>query len=470
MVSVWCYFQRDLPPYPQVFPDSFSYLEMNAIRPLAYPLYLRAVHALGGSWAALPDVQLASLMLGVAAVFYGLLRLTRRPWIAGGGALALASYGPLLATALTLLSEPLYIALLLVFVASACVVLASGSRAACAVAGASAALAMATRPVGYFLLLGLALLPLLGGAGWWRRLLWIAAAAGLTFGALGLTGWALRGTATQSIAGLALFPHIAHLHVATPGLPHEAAARELEARLAEYRARLDGARGVDRRCKVSRESFPVLQPLASRTVASARPDDIGGEASKARPPSISNANDLLRAYALAAIRAAPLGYLEHVALHVVCAWRNELVTRYTVTGRSLGTSYRYAEQWTDDFESRYGPDVERRPAAELIQTYSGLREKSRRFDGLNRLPGARALRPIALLASLAGVACLLVPRLRRRPVFAAWGLVSLLAHAAVWTTAALIPFTWRYAQPIDPLLLLGVWLAIAAGLEVFPAR
>jgi len=184
--------------------DSFDYLGdardlvPGVIRPLGYPLFLRAL-SVTGRFGLVPVVQ-HLMALAMAVMLYALLRrLGVRPWLA---ALATA---PLLLDGYQIYMEQFVLAetLFELLVVTALVVLLwrRPTPAACAVAGGLLALSGLTRTVGVVLLVPAVAYLVLTRAGG-RRVISFAGAAALVLG--GYAGWykAVNGSwALQSFGG-----------------------------------------------------------------------------------------------------------------------------------------------------------------------------------------------------------------------------------------------------------------------------
>jgi 4-amino-4-deoxy-L-arabinose transferase-like glycosyltransferase len=167
----------------------------SAFRPPAYPYLLGALYAIVGVHASAG--RLLSAVLGVLAVALLMLiaaRFWERRWALLAGGVA-AVYPPLIALNATLLSESLFIPLLLA-ATLALERIARGSRYLrwCAAAGMLCALAALTRSIGVLWLLPALVVAVRAGRGWRRSTRGIAAMIATTL--VVLAPWTIRDAET----------------------------------------------------------------------------------------------------------------------------------------------------------------------------------------------------------------------------------------------------------------------------------
>src|SRR5262249_43970032 len=146
------------PPIPVITPDSGAYWVGPTWRTIGYPAFLWAVVAVFGSLRAVVLAQLALFIISVLAVQTAIERLTRSAVLAAVTAIALLVLGESLTYAVALMTESIFTSLLLMHVAAAGHAFARPSRLAFLSMAATAVLAVAIRPVGYFLFGGILVL------------------------------------------------------------------------------------------------------------------------------------------------------------------------------------------------------------------------------------------------------------------------------------------------------------------------
>src|SRR5262249_46742901 len=137
----------------------------------------------------------------------------------------LLTYPGQLGYGLYLLSEQLFMTCLVLHCAAAVLVFERPTPARLVALAGTAVIAVSVRPAGYFLYASIIAIFLLWHGSRQVIAKWaLGPLVALTL-ALGGGSSLLRGEATQSITGLALFPHVAHLYVGGPDdLPPEQAA------------------------------------------------------------------------------------------------------------------------------------------------------------------------------------------------------------------------------------------------------
>ena len=434
-----------------VSPDSGSYLGFSPIRSIGYPVFLRLVHALTGSLAGLTGVQLALYLGAVFYLYQSTACLCRRPPVAGVLALALLFYGPALFAMTGLLSEPLYIVAILLCVAATFHALARPSRTLpLYVLAASAALVVLVRPAGYFAPAAVAFLALVWTDGR-RRVLLHAIVPMIALLGLSMAGsqW-VRGTATQSIGGLALFPYVAHLFEA--GLaPTEdrAAAVAIEGAVAAYRTELTAQPDWRTRYLYSANNFNTVLGQV-------------GTAAAAHPPSdgrVRDVNGWLLQLAINTIRAHPRGYLEQAARNVIGGWTSCIFAEYWPLPVVMAEAYQLSAASSRLAVPAAGIDLAPYDYQQLVSQHPVLkRTRLPLIDGtITRLARHRLL-----LYAIGALSALVIPLVLARrtlsPEWVALAFVSAMLHGAVLMTAAVTVFIPRYALPIDPLVICALVL------------
>ena len=190
--------------------DSAGYFNASVLRTVGYPLFVHTVIGALGDVRWLVPVQLNLLLGGCLLLGWAVGRAFQAPlagWVTG---LSLLATKPILYPSWMVLSEALFIPLVCIHAATALLTLHTRSRTVTVAAGISAGLAIAVRPAGYSLLLGLLVLL------WFlrddrKRLRWWLIGGCAAVLLLSATAQYVRAgvVGTQSAGGLALVGHVA---------------------------------------------------------------------------------------------------------------------------------------------------------------------------------------------------------------------------------------------------------------------
>jgi hypothetical protein len=185
--------------------DTPTYFFSSPWVPLGYPFFLSFIkNTVGLKWTA--TIQITLLVASCVLVSLSIRKLTDR-WISGAVALILLlGHTEVFHLHGVLVSEGLYIPLLLLNVCSALYLIAGQSRFSATMVGTTAAAAMFVRPAGYFISMGpVFLLACLRNSSRYLPLAVLAVLLAVTW----LVNYAVRGSAAQSQTGRVLFPHVA---------------------------------------------------------------------------------------------------------------------------------------------------------------------------------------------------------------------------------------------------------------------
>jgi hypothetical protein len=191
--------------------DGFRQAAAN-MRPLGYGIVLHAIYGLTGSFRLMPAVQSAAYCLSVLTLQLGLWRLTGSAAFAGCIAIVLLLDHSLLFYSLFLMTEELFIALLLLHIGAAALALATRSRLAMVAMACTAVAMVSLKPAGTFVLFAIPILCLL-----WRGTRMYAARWALVPLTVGMAtfigfGIAVRGIALDKLPGYFAFPYVAYLY------------------------------------------------------------------------------------------------------------------------------------------------------------------------------------------------------------------------------------------------------------------
>jgi hypothetical protein len=201
--------------------DTALYVGFNEVRTIGYPAFLKTVIALCGDLRLLVVIQLNLLLGSIVILGWAVARVVGSLVWGIAVVLALALNPCLLDWTQLLMTEGLFIPLLLVHAALVLLLLRQPSRAAAALAGMTLVAAILVRPAAYSLLLNLPLLILLLRLRQTAILAWtIIPAAVLYLAAAGAHKATLGTWQSQSFGGYTLLGKVALLiHGDIPGAP-----------------------------------------------------------------------------------------------------------------------------------------------------------------------------------------------------------------------------------------------------------
>ena len=325
--------------YVQISSDSSTYLISAASVPVGYPWFLSANRLLTGDVAWVPTVQFLMLAGAMAYVCHATWRLLRSKVLVVPLALALVCYTPAFRHASFILSDAVFVALVLVNAGAALRFIRTGAAADGFSLGLSAAIAIAVRPAGYYLPLGTLFLLV----AWNRMALKVLTRAVVPFAgcmlAITIASATVRGQPGQSLTGLALFPAIGHLfEPAYAPADETGVAQAVYDALATYRTTMAQS-GLDARFRETRDFFNERSLRIQIAMRDARISAI--EARQSRSGNSANwrydtslrawMNDVLFRYCLSAIASKPAGYAEHVLTQVYGAWKWDVLTNWGAT-------------------------------------------------------------------------------------------------------------------------------------------
>jgi hypothetical protein len=356
----------------------------------------------------------------------------------------------------TLLSEALFIPLVVLNLGAAFFLISEQSAPAALLLATTATLIMFVRPAGYFVLAGIVFLM----ATQRERLGWMMKWAFLPFVTLmiltALINYGVRGNGSQSQVGRVLFPHVAFLfeaQFASDGNKEFAkiAEQTMESRLAKYRSSPDRAERVtysindyNSRLNAIDAAFDKYCAQKTGTIC-----------------SFQKREATYRDFFFSTVRHRPVEYAQLVADGLIEAWR-EMVTY----GWS-NFSYNYLTE-AADHDKRI----------EQIRYYGlplSAHDIALRADLANDPSGAivdslDAVRVFITsqrwLVYLIGIVILLsipIALLTKSPHWLALGYCGVLAHGSMLLTTAVTVFIPRYAMPIDPVILAAGVIAIGGA-------
>ena len=192
-------------------PDSTTYTTWLLTVPLGYPLFISGIKTLLGSLVWVSAVQISLLVAACVILTLSIGKLTGHRAAACVAMLLLICYVPMFSTAGLLLSEGLFVPLLLVNVGAALYLIAEPRKRYALLLAATAALIMFVRPAGYFVPAGILFLTLAYRSRFRWMLMWaIAPLIAFVFVTF-LVNVTVRGNTSPSQVGRVLFPHVAFM-------------------------------------------------------------------------------------------------------------------------------------------------------------------------------------------------------------------------------------------------------------------
>lgn len=474
-----------------VAPDTFTYINWSILRPFGYAAFLHAHHAIFGTYASVPFVQLNLLLAGLFLLAYAVARVTGRyflGWLVV--ALALAATHMVTST-VDLLTEAPFAALVMAHVAFVLLYLESGRPVYALLAGLVLAPAIPIKSVAV-VLLGPLLVLVAFTPGHRRALL------ALTFVPAALA-WLLPSAYNQveygafessHIGGMAIGGHVAWLIHPQPSKPYAVEAEIVERVAAPLLAKRP-ARFASYAEYVSYTAneynvllWVTIMPALEEHYRDLPRERCRWDTQEASCPHFVSINRALMALSRQAIAAEPQHYARHVAAHFLAQWRdavqpaNELLV--DINGRAEMHLMPYFADLSKALEPVPPPRSTEARARDLLRLQDSPAKK---FWDLATLRPALEPAPawayrhpewmlaLGLLASLLVIASYRLP-----PAARAFSYCALCINAYLLGTALAQPSLARYAVVMQGLMaamvVLGAYLAVAslAGLARHAAR
>ena len=463
---VWLFFG-----HTSLSPDSVTYAEWRPTVPLGYPLFLSGIKALFGSlvWASAIQVSLA-----VAASVFLALSVTG---ISGSQAagfaalLALLCYLPMFSTAGLLLSEGLFVPLLLTNVAAAIYLIAEPKIRYATLLALTAALIMFVRPAGYFAPLGVIFLTIAYASRFRWMVKWAIAPMVAFIVVTLLLNVAVRGTTSPSQVGRILFPHVAFLF--DPGFvtgPDREFATVVDEALKPHRAGYQKAASLSERFLYSMNDYnPRLLATDKAIYAKFEAENRPGSSDDAA--NFRRLEDLYLRFFIRTIYNKPIDYL--------------LIIRDQILGGSeislLIDPGPFAHTYIADAVDNYQDGVQLIKAWKLPLSEQALLPN---FAALDKFPGDfidffetfyKRIRSQRWLLYTIGVVTLFAMPIavcfrRRSKHWLALGYCGVIIHGSMLLTAAVTVFIPRYALPVDPVILVACVIMVDGLLSWGRAR
>jgi len=434
-------------------PDSATYYNWSTIVPLGYPIFLSAI----GNLTAVPVVQI--LLLGAAAFFVCLA--SNQISVSAGLAtlIVFICSTQIFLGAFALLSEALFVPLLLVNLGAAIFVIRQPNKKRWAVLlAASAAAIMFVRPAGYYAPVGI--LFMIVALRSQRRVLakWSLVPFLIFLALTFVTNLAVRGSTTQSQVGRVLFPNVAFFFD-----PSFASDRDRE--IAEI---------FDRIMETHRAAYRQKATLADRYMFSmqnynTRLSDMeralhqkGILSEETNAASIRQLDQTYLRLFLRTVMYRPLEYLRVVNEQLYGAWTQSIMVNHSVE-RLIGWEADHLDMRLKHL-ARYKVPLSGDALVPDPARFAGIGKSilSALDDVLLRLQSQRWLIYLAGVLSLISIPAALI--WSNSPRLLALGYCGVMIHGSVLLTCATTVFIPRYAITVEPPLLLFGALAIEAAL------
>ena len=451
-VMVWGSFFFD---QVTIAPDSISYIGWWHLVPLGYPLFLSGVRAVFGTLGWAGAIQITFLVSACIFLAFSVKDIEQVRSIEVAVFLLLLCYIPMFWYAGYLLSEALFVPLILLNLAAAFHLIAQQRVRYALVLAITAALILFVRPAGYYIPIGIIFLLIAqrGRARW--TLKWACLPFAVCAIATLLINVSVRGNSTPSQMGRVLFPTVAFLfepqfvtgpyrelvptieealkpHREVYGNTSERAARvayltdDYNFRLLAMDMALDEKMAVREKCGASgrRCWFELKEPVYLSLFIS----------------TIVN---------------RPFGYANLVFEQIVEAWRTGILiasdpfgSKYLAEANDLPTRLELIQKWgvpLADEEVRLRPDLLDGFAGQFVEM----------FDA-----GYRFIREQRWLVYLIGIVTLMAIPIaiffcRDSIYWLALGYCGVVIHGSILLAAAVTVFIPRYAVPVDPMILVS---------------
>jgi hypothetical protein len=432
-------------------PDSTAYIQWRLLVPLGYPLFLSSITAVFGTlgWAGV--IQITLLIFACVFVALSVGDIVRGYAIELAVLLLLLCHIPMFWFAGWLLSEAVFIPLVLLNLAAAFSLIAQQKIRYALILAITAALIVFVRPAGYYIPMGIIFLLIAqrGRALWTLR--WACLPFAVFTAATLLINAGVRGNNTPSQVGRVLFPTVAFLFESqfVTG-PYQEFSPAIEEALKPHR---DGyATLLDRAARVAYSANDYNSRLSAMDTAL---DKI--PATNGRERSFKLRESLYLSFFVSTILNRPLEYANLVIDQMVEAWKTNIlaagyygVFRYAYLAEASNLPSRI-EQIQQFRLPLTGQEVRLR--SDLLDAFPGQFVET--FNG-----GYQFIRAQRWLIYLTGLVTLIaIPIaifLRRDSVY--WlslGYCGVVIHLSILLTAATSVFIDRYAVPVDPVILVS---------------
>lgn len=450
------------PPIPLLQSDSVSYWTISDLVPLGYPAFIHAVHFLFGSWKAIVMAQLVLFCVATLILQCGLQAVTRSATTAGLTSLGVLLGGGLLSTVNFLLSESLFISILLLHTAAAAWCFARPRRLALLALAITTVLALFVRPAGYFVLGGLFALALGWRGARTQVVIWTLVPSVVLIGVTFALGQAVRGVPAQSIGGLALFPHVVHLY--QPGfLKNVSDSEEQVIAKAANPYKLERSMALN---------WIEAQQIEANNFNRISHDIQRGIFEKTGIKSLPYFNEIFMKASLDLIKRDPGGYAETVLQNMYGGFVQFALASVNEYGPTLRENYL---RFLDEVESglyRQVLEVKPRPSAEPLDRYILLSDHPA-LPRIRLSSNQRALLLLTFIVVALSAGLQLMVAAKASPQAALVAYVAVLAGGGYLLVSLSTVFISRYAVPLDALIITATLVGahrLASGIRCLACR
>lgn len=422
-------------------PDSTTYIQWQHIVPLGYPLFLSSTKAAFGTLGWTGFVQTALMILGCSALAWSVRGLeivalfllvccTSSIWYAGW-----------------LLSEGLFIPLVLANLTAALLFISKPRRRYAILLAVTAALAMFVRPAGYYLPVGIVFL-LIAMRG--QRLMiakWAAGSFIACIAGMMLINSGIRGGSSQSQIGRVLFTNVAFLFEPKLVSEHQDFAKIIDDALKPHREGYLKSTTADERVRYSTGDYN--QRLTSTDTALAK-----------TPYALRE--EIYLHFFMATVTKRPLEFANLVIDQTLEAWRTKVLATY---GPFRAEYYRLNDdlnqmlEQIDEFKLPLRADqvgFRGAPLSNYAEAFFGT------FDRAYRLISQKWLIYLIGIVTLLAIP---VAAFRASAYWLSLAYCGVMIHGSILLTCATSVFIHRYAAPVDPIIMMAGALMLAVAIS-----
>ncbi len=314
-------------------PDSEGYFFFSLHRTIGYTLMVMGSSALFGTVDPLVPFQLNFLIVSFIVMAHGAARLFDSRLVGLALLALLIPNGSLLVLRYMILTEPMFVGMITLHLGTVLFLLRRYSPWLALAAGVTIGCAILIRPAGYSFLACVPLIAWLAGRYWRGAILWtgggvlalLIAASSFNYASFGLF-------APQSVGGLSLVGHVAHLITADMKTSEPELAARIAARTAPVRAELSDLRFPHDHWIRTMNVYNLLlwQSVYPEIVAAAAARLPGASALETQDEVMRISSEL----AFAAIRNDPGAYIAQVLSHYYGIWTVSFVNYGTLGGHT----------------------------------------------------------------------------------------------------------------------------------------
>jgi hypothetical protein len=429
--------------------DSTTYVRWLPIVPLGYPLFLSGVKSVFRTLRYVGTIQVAFLVSACIFLAFSVKSVVRGSALQVTVLLLLLCYVPMFWYAGWLLSEALFIPLILLNVAAAFYLIAQQEMRYALTLAVTAALILFVRPAGYYAPIGIIFLmiALRGRARWMLKYACVPFA--LCIVATLLINLGIRGNGVPSQMGRVLFPTVSFLF--EPQFvtgPYQEFVPAIEEVLKQRRE------GYTKTSSQAARNAYSLADYNSRLQAMDKALDEKCIASGTQC-AFGMTEKVYLSFFISTIFNRPLGYANLVVAQIVEAWTRFVLARYDQFRNTYLDEARDLPTVLEQIQARglplTGEENPLRPS--LLDAFPGRFVEP--FDeGYQFISGQRWL--IYLTGFVTLIAIPIAMFFRRDSIYwVSLGYCGVMTHGSILLTSLVTVFLHRYAMPVDPVILVS---------------